>query len=62
MGSSKDISEEQDVAELRRNLATGNQKDAGDASSASELRLLNASRAACSILHDVQSLLLYAIA
>ncbi|KAJ8591800.1 UDP-galactose transporter [Rhizopogon salebrosus TDB-379] len=34
MGSSKDISEEQDVAELRRNLATGNQKDAGDASSA----------------------------
>ncbi|KAG2141341.1 hypothetical protein DEU56DRAFT_796348 [Suillus clintonianus] len=33
MGSSKD-SEDQDLAELRRNIATGNQKDAGDASSA----------------------------
>ncbi|KAG2749118.1 UDP-galactose transporter [Suillus brevipes Sb2] len=34
MGSSKETSEDQDLAELRRNLATGNQKDAGDASSA----------------------------
>lgn len=39
MGSSKESSEDQDLAELRRNLATGSQKDAGDASSASELLL-----------------------
>lgn len=29
MGSSKESSEDQDLAELRRNLATGNQKDSG---------------------------------
>ncbi|KAG1781035.1 hypothetical protein EV702DRAFT_1177723 [Suillus placidus] len=34
MASSKESSEDQDLAELRRNLATGNQKDSGDASSA----------------------------
>jgi GDP-mannose transporter len=34
MGSSKESSEDQDLAELRRNLATGNQKDTGDATSA----------------------------
>jgi hypothetical protein len=49
MGSSKETPEDQDVAELRRNLATGNQKDTGDASSASESRLFNASNATCSI-------------
>ena len=49
MESSKEKSEEQDLAELRRNLATGNQKDAGDATSASESSLFDAT-GACSIV------------
>lgn len=48
MGSLNEPSEDQDVAELRRNLAT-KKKDTGDASSASELTLFNASGAERSI-------------
>jgi len=48
MGSSNESPEDQDVAELRRNLATG-KKDTGGASSASELTLFNALSDDCSI-------------
>lgn len=62
MGSSKETSEDQDLAELRRNLATGNQKDAGDASSAGELLIFVFT--ACSIVWSciVPSVVCYCLA
>lgn len=40
MANSKETVQE-DVAELRRNLATGNQKDSSNASSASKFSVMN---------------------